>query len=238
MKMCVLLKAEQWFQSSVALISLFDRGFPSCYHSIVGPFPVAATVMRNVMYFKRYRMELDLRLPRPPIELPRGFHWLPWDIGLLELHSRVKFHCFAGETDAEVFPSLSHLCGCRDLMTAIVGRPGFCPGATWLVVGKDGCVATVQGLLDSNRFGGIQNLGVLSDFRGLGIGRAILLKALVGFAAVGARRAFLEVTAKNEAAVRMYRQIGFKAYKTIYREVEVRATPEPEPVPDPVGVGL
>ena len=182
-------------------------------------------------------MELDLRLSRPPAELPRGFHWLPWDIGLLELHAQVS-SAASGETDAEVFPSLGHLCGCRDLMIAIVGRPGFCPGATWLVAGADGCVATVQGLLDANRFGGIQNLGVIAEYRGLGIGRAILLKALSGFAAVGVRRAFLEVTAKNESAVRMYRQIGFRAYKTIYREVEIRPTPEPELTPDPVGVGL
>lgn len=194
--------------------------------------------MRNATYYKRYRMELDLRLPRPPAELPRGFHWLPWDIGLLELHARVKFHCFAGETDADVFPCLGHLCGCRELMTAIVNRPGFCPGATWLVAGRDGCVATVQGLLDAGRFGGIQNLGVLPEWRGLGIGRAILLKALAGFAAAGVRRAFLEVTAKNELAVRLYRQIGFRAYQTIYREVEIRPTPEIEAIPDPVGVGL
>jgi hypothetical protein len=92
--------------------------------------------------------------------------------------------------------------------------------------------------LDANRFGGIQNLGVTAEYRGLGIGKAILLKALAGFASLGVRRAFLEVTAKNEPAVRMYRQFGFKAYKTIYREVEVRPTPEPEPIPDHVGVGL
>jgi ribosomal protein S18 acetylase RimI-like enzyme len=194
--------------------------------------------MRNVIYFKRYRMEIDLRQSRPPVELPRGFHWVPWDRGVLELHAQVKFRCFTAESDAEVFPSLSHLSGCRELMTAIASRPGFCPGATWLVASADGCIATVQGLLDSNRYGGIQNLGVVSACRGQGIGRAILLKALAGFAAVGAKRAFLEVTAKNIPAVRMYRQIGFRAYKTIYREVEVRPTPEREPIPDPVGVGL
>jgi ribosomal protein S18 acetylase RimI-like enzyme len=206
-----------------------------------GPFPYTATAMRKVTYFKRYRMELDLRHPRPPAELPAGYYWLPWEDGLLELHARVKFRCFAGETDALVFPSLSHLSGCRELMRAIVGRPGFCPGATWLVAGTDGCVATVQGLIDSNRFGGIQNLGVMPDCRGLGIGRALLLKALAGFAVVGVRRAFLEVTAKNETAVRMYRAFGFRSYKTIYREVEVGSptvVPEAEPAPDPVGVGL
>jgi ribosomal protein S18 acetylase RimI-like enzyme len=194
--------------------------------------------MRKLRYFKRYRMELDLRQSRPPVELPYGFRWLPWHDSLLELHAAVKFRCFATETDAQVFPSLGHLSGCRDLMTAIVTRAGFCPGATCLVAKEDEeCVATVQGLIDTNGFGGIQNLGVVADFRGLGIGKALLLKALAGFAAVGARRAFLEVTAQNEPAVRMYRQIGFRSHQTIYREVAV-TEPAPQLVPDPVGVGL
>ena len=58
-------------------------------------------------YFKRFRMELDLRLPRPPAELPRRVRVAcRGRIELLELHAQVKFQCFAGETDAVVFPSL------------------------------------------------------------------------------------------------------------------------------------
>jgi ribosomal protein S18 acetylase RimI-like enzyme len=189
--------------------------------------------MHKLRYFKRHRMELDLRHARPPAELPTGFYWQPWSAELLELHARVKFACFAGETDAEVFPSLATLAGCRDLMTAIATRPGFCPGATWLAVGSEGCVGTVQGLRDLCGYGGIQNLGVMAGSRGLGIGRALLLKALEGFAAAGVPRAFLEVTAMNAAAVRMYRRLGFRAYKTIYRGVEVRPA-----VPDAVGIGI
>jgi ribosomal protein S18 acetylase RimI-like enzyme len=201
--------------------------------------------MRKRIYFKRHRMELDLRHPRPVVELPAGFYWLPWEAAVVDLHSQVKYQCFAGEMDARVFPCLGTLAGCRELMAAIATRPGFCPKATWLIAGNgwsprqldapgaggvpygfssDVCVATVQGLLDEHRYGGIQNLGVVPEFRGMGLGWAILLKALDGFEACGARRAFLEVTAKNEAAVRMYRRLGFRSYKTIYREVEVEET--------------
>lgn len=189
--------------------------------------------MNKLRYFKRYRMELDLRPPRPTAALPGGYYWQPWAPDLLEAHARVKFHCFAGETDAEVFPSLATSQGCRELMIAIATRPGFVPAATWLVAGPEGYVATVQGLLDSNFYGGIQNLGVVAGCRGLGLGRALLLKALEGFASVGAPRAFLEVTATNEAAVRLYRSHGFRAYKTLYRGVEVVV-----PEPDPAGVGI
>ena len=189
--------------------------------------------MRKVRYFKRHRMELELRHPRPPAELPTGCYWLPWNAQLLDMHAQVLSACFAGETDSEVFPCLATLSGCRDLMAAITGRQGFSPTGTWLVANKDCCVGTVQGLLDDNGFGGIQNLGVVANCRGAGIGRALLLKALEGFEATGVKRAFLEVTASNTAAVRMYRWLGFRSYKTIYREVEVKST-----VPDFVGVGI
>jgi len=186
--------------------------------------------MQKVKYYKRHRMELPLRHPPRPAELPTGFRWVPWDERLLALHAEIKFLSFQGHEDAIVFPSLGTRAGCRDLMAAIRYRPGFCPQATWLVAGPDGYVGTIQGLRDDSGFGGIQNLGVVPEYRGLGLGRVLLMQALAGFAAVGVPRAFLEVTATNEPAVRMYRSVGFRAYKTLYRAVEL-------PHPDAVGVG-
>ena len=198
--------------------------------------------MSKLTYFKRYRMELDLRPARPPAVLPAGFYWLPWDDSLLAVHAEVKYLSFQQEMDSAVFPSLGHPAGCRELMAAIRFRAEFAPKATWLVASSgasnepdlaNGCVGTVQGILDPGRYGGIQNLGVVPEYRGRGIGRALLLKALEGFVAFGCARAYLEVTAKNDAAVRMYRDLGFRCYKTLYRGVEV-----PEPVGIPVGLGL
>lgn len=197
--------------------------------------------MRKYVYFKRYRMEADLRQPpfamlgsdgqlRRP-QLPDGFHWLSWRDSLLPAHAEVKALCFQDETDAIIFPCLSSYGGCRDLMAAIRDRPGFCPPATWLVAvdalspdsstGQAGhCIATIQGVIDSEGNGGIQNVGVVPEQRGRGLGQALVLKALEGFVQSGARRAYLEVTAKNLAAVRIYRSLGFRYTKTVYRAVE------------------
>lgn len=196
--------------------------------------------MRQFTYFKRYRMEIDLR--RPPsgaadesgrlfaAALPAGCYWLPWHDALLDTHAEVKAMSFLDELDTAVFPCLATLGGCRDLMAAIRGRPNFCPQATWLVgtAADDaalarGCVATIQGLIDPAGHGAVQNVGVLPEHRGRGIGRALMLKALAGFAAVGVRRVFLEVTARNEPAVRMYRALGFRCTRTTYRAVPADA---------------
>ena len=84
----------------------------------------------------------------------------------------------------------------------------------------DGYCATVQGVRERSGLGAIQNLGVTPLHRGRGLGSALLLQALRGFQRAGLGRAFLEVTAQNDAAVRLYRRLGFRRRKTIYKLVE------------------
>jgi ribosomal protein S18 acetylase RimI-like enzyme len=61
---------------------------------------------------------------------------------------------------------------------------------------------------------------VLPAHRGRGLGTALLLKALEGFRRRGLGRAFLEVTAQNVAAVQLYRRLGFRCRKTLYKAVD------------------
>jgi GNAT superfamily N-acetyltransferase len=177
--------------------------------------------MPDIRYFKRFRMELDLRQPLPPVPaLPDGYFWLPWDDSLLTAHARAKHASFHTEIDSRVFPSLGSEPGCVQLMRAIRLKPGFLPGATWLLVsGTDYC-GTVQGVRERSGWGAIQNLGVVPAHRGRGLGTALLLRALHGFKLACLPGALLEVTAQNESAVRLYRRHGFRCRKTIYKPVE------------------
>lgn len=176
--------------------------------------------MLNLTYFKRFKMEIDLYEAPPVPALPEGFYWIPWDDALIDVHAEVKFRSFHEEIDSTVFPNLGSRQGCSLLMNEIRRRPGFIPEATWLVA----CVActcgTVQGRREPNGLGAIQNLGVVPVYRGLGLGSALLLQALHGFRRAGLGRAFLEVTAQNEAAIRLYRRLGFRCRKTVYKAVE------------------
>lgn len=174
----------------------------------------------NITYFKRFRMEIDLYNPVPIPALPAGFFWVPWDPSLLGTHAETKFQSFQGEIDAVVFPNLASRQGCSFLMGEISRRPGFVPEATWLVGCPAGYCGTVQGVGDRAGWGAIQNLGVVSHYRGQGLGSALLLQALCGFRRAGLGRAFLEVTAQNEAAVRLYRRLGFRCRKTVYKAVD------------------
>jgi ribosomal protein S18 acetylase RimI-like enzyme len=179
--------------------------------------------MINIAYFKRFRMEVDLNDLPPLCLLPEGYRWLGWDESLLEAHAEAKFRSFVEEIDSVVFPSLSNLPGCLHLMREISRKHGFCAEATWLLAAPDGFCGTVQGVRERNGMGAIQNLGVTPAHRGRGLGQALLLQALHGFRRAGLGRAFLEVTARNEAAIRLYRRMGFRCRKTLYKAVDTTA---------------
>ncbi len=182
----------------------------------------------GVTYFKRFRMEIDLAgrdfsCPDPPA----GYRLLPWHSDLLDSHAAAKYNSFRAEIDANVFPCLGDLPGCLRLMTEICQKSGFLPQATWLLIYEgrlhaDFC-GTVQGICDRSGYGAIQNLGISPEHRNRGLGTILLYKSLEGFRSAGLRRAFLEVTARNEGAVKLYRRVGFSRARTVYKAVEAPA---------------
>ncbi|HVC92045.1 MAG TPA: GNAT family N-acetyltransferase [Pirellulales bacterium] len=179
----------------------------------------------GLTYFKRFRMEIDVNGvdPREP-RLPWGYAWVDWQPELLPAHAETKYQSFRAELDANVFPCLGEFDGCVRLMQEICHKDGFLPGATWLITYDDGdstFCGTIQGIRDRTGLGAIQNLGITPEHRGQGLGTCLLLKALQGFRRAGLRRAFLEVTAQNEGAIKLYRRLGFSKARTVYKAVEV-----------------
>lgn len=181
----------------------------------------------GLTYFKRYRMEADLTLPAPELPaLPAGYHVAGWHRALLSAHAQAKFASFRSEIDANVFPCFGEYEGCLRLMDDISRREGFLPQATWLVTYSPPAgrptefCGTVQGIVDVQRYGAIQNLGVVPEHRGLQLGTYLLLRALEGFRELGLRRTFLEVTAANTAAIRLYERLGFSRVRTLYKAVD------------------
>jgi len=181
----------------------------------------------GIVYFRRYRMERPLAEPlfeRPA--LPDGYRLVPWNDHLLEAHAEAKYRSFRWEMDASVFPSLGEREGCRRLMTEIARRSGFVPEATWLLEywGEGarrpvGC-GTIQGVAE-DRVGAIQNVGVAADHRGRRLGTLLIWLALDGFRRSGVERVFLEVTAQNTGACRLYERLGFRRTKVVYKASEI-----------------
>jgi len=176
-------------------------------------------------YYKRFKMEIDLYDAPAVPALPEGYAWVPWHDSVLALHAEVLFHSFSEEIDSVVFPSLGNRPGCHHLMTEISRKPGFLSLATWLLACPGGYCGTVQGIRERTGLGAIQNLGITPPHRGKGLGTGLLLQALHGFQRAGLGRAFLEVTAQNDGAVQLYRRLGFRRRKTLYKAVGAAAVP-------------
>lgn len=183
----------------------------------------------TVTYFKRYRMEKDLRdLPwNVSPRIPSDYFFVAWHDKYVRDHADVKWQSFRFELDANVFPCLGDKDGCLRLMRDISNRNNFVAAATWMIVhrdpqtGRDEPCATIQGLRADPFLGSIQNVGVTMPHRGNGLGSALLTQALLGFKTVGCQRVQLEVTVQNTGAVRLYERLGFKRVETLFKIAEV-----------------
>jgi ribosomal protein S18 acetylase RimI-like enzyme len=181
----------------------------------------------ELTYFKRYRMEIDLAgRDFTPAAASADYCFVPWRPALLEAFAEAKHQSFRGEIDSNVFTCLGDMDGCRRLMTEIARKPGFLPEATWLLTcqrsgrGRPENCGTVQGIRDHAGQGAIQNLGIAPEHRNCGLGTSLLFCALTGFRLAGLARVYLEVTAQNEGAIRLYHRLGFVTVKTVYKAVE------------------
>jgi ribosomal protein S18 acetylase RimI-like enzyme len=181
----------------------------------------------NLRYHKRFQMELDLRRFRPqPVMLHSSYRLLPWSPTLVREHAEAKFLSFRDELDAVVFPCLGSRESCLRLMTEIVDRDGFVPEATWLAqyIGagprKIEPCGTIQAIRLGRQKANFQNIGVTPLHRRRGVGAALIVAGLFGLQQVGVSRVALEVTANNDSAVRLYRRLGFRSVKTVYKAIE------------------
>ena len=180
----------------------------------------------SLTYFKRYRMEARPGAVAAATALPPNYRFVPWSGDLVGDHAEAKHESFRGEIDADVFECLGRRDGCLKLMREISSKPGFLPEATWLleyVAGphKREVCGTIQGVRVSPRLAAIQNVGVTPLHRGRGLGSALVRLAMLGVEQAGLPRVYLEVTAENRPAVQMYRRLGFRRVKTIYKGVEL-----------------
>ncbi len=182
----------------------------------------------TLTYFKRYRMQIETEsLSSPLPSVPEFIQILPWRDELVRSHAKVKFEAFRNEIDATVFPCLGQAEGCLKLMNDIRRRSNFVPEATLLATIRDDRnganlpIGTIQGLRPNVVEGAIQNIGIIPEYRGRGIGRLLLQFAVNGFAQAGCKRVSLEVTTQNTAAIAMYASCGFRQVETVYKASDI-----------------
>ena len=184
----------------------------------------------NINTFTRYRMRIALDSWKCPlIQLPIGFEMVPWSTNLIQKHSEAIYRSFKDSIDAKYFVTFTQQSRCEDFMRYLVHNSGFLPSATWLLREKTGSGAarllhlpgsyklagTIQGLINQDFVGAIQNVGILPEYRGRGLSKLLLYYCLWGYQQAGLKAAQLEVTQTNEVAINLYKKIGFQVTEVI-----------------------
>lgn len=83
-------------------------------------------------------------------------------------------------------------------------------GMTIYIAEKDGQIIGKVHLQLINGVGGIYGLGILPEYRGQGLGRALLLEAIRKLEDAKADKIMLQVEAKNAMALSLYKSCGFR----------------------------
>jgi ribosomal protein S18 acetylase RimI-like enzyme len=163
-----------------------------------------------------------LRLRAEPTKCPTcgdvaGVTFISFTPARLADHGLALWAAFRDGPDTIAFPALGTETGCRDLMHALASLPTLFPAATWLAMKGVEPAGTIQCTFHTDSGEAeIHNLGVGPDHRNCGLGSALLARCLAALTVAGCRRVFLDVTASNEPALRLYRKFGFRPYKTVY----------------------
>jgi len=150
-----------------------------------------------------YRMLVDLEEPPPPPVWPEGF-----EVSTFEPGEEEELHGVIEEAFAEHWGQEP-----RDLehwQSSTFGQAWWDPSLVYLVRKGDQVAA---GEINAIRFGvgWIGSLGTRKPWRGLGLGRALLLHAFGELYRRGERRVGLAVDAGNETgAVRLYESVGMR----------------------------
>ena len=177
----------------------------------VAVFAMAGTDLERVLadrHYERtrtfYRMTIDLPDGYPAPTSPDGIEIRPFRKGVdeREVHATIE-ESFA---DHFRFAKEPH----EDWVTRRLGHPNFDP-ALWLTAWDGGRMAAAILAFQFGDLSWIRELGVRDDYRGRGIGKALLLASFRLFDERGSKRVSLGVDAGNTTgATALYERVGMK----------------------------
>jgi ribosomal protein S18 acetylase RimI-like enzyme len=121
---------------------------------------------------------------------------------------------YDGHIDSRINDQYRSVSGARAFLFNIVQYPGcgsFFRPASFAAFDATGrlCGISLASLVASDT-GHLTQICVLPEFRGFGIGHALIRRSLTRLGELGCRSASLTVTAANQGAVALYQRIGFR----------------------------
>jgi mycothiol synthase len=148
-----------------------------------------------------WRMVSDLDGPPPTVPLPDGVTVRAYEPGADD----ARAHALVEDTFADIPGNVSR--SFEEWIPRAVGRAQFAPELS-TVAGDFAGIALCERWEEGQGY--VAYLATARDWRGRGLGRALLAISLEKMRAAGLKRATLSVNARNESATRLYESVGMQ----------------------------
>jgi ribosomal protein S18 acetylase RimI-like enzyme len=172
---------------------------------------------RRLPYPNWFQSFPRLFLEAPLAVLPRrslapNLTIVPWTEGYQEATGRLIANTYQGHIDSRINDQYRSPTGARRFLTNIVQYPGcgtfFAPASHAALDRGVLCGASLASLVTRD-VGHITQVCVAPSYQGTGLGYELMRRSMEALAAHGCRSVSLTVTAENEPALRLYRNMGF-----------------------------
>jgi ribosomal protein S18 acetylase RimI-like enzyme len=162
--------------------------------------------------FPRFFLEAPLSPMLPPRRLAPSIAVGLWTEAWQEATGRLIAGAYQNHIDSQINDQYRSPLGARRFLTNIVQYPGcgsfFAPASFAATSGGALCGASLASLVAFDA-GHITQVCVAPSLQGTGLGYELMRKSMEALAAHGCRSVSLTVTEANQAALRLYRNMGF-----------------------------
>lgn len=162
--------------------------------------------------FPRLFLEAPAGANLPARQLGASISIVPWTEALQEATGRLIAGAYQNHIDSQINDQYRSAIGARRFLTNIVQYPGcgsfFAPASFAAVAAGALCGVSLASLVAPN-VGHITQVCVAPSYQGTGLGYELVRRSMETLAARGCRGVSLTVTAANESALRLYRNMGF-----------------------------
>jgi ribosomal protein S18 acetylase RimI-like enzyme len=162
--------------------------------------------------FPRLFLEAPLTAQLPERHLSSEIAITPWTEATQEPTGRLIAFAYQDHIDSQINDQYRSAIGARRFLTNIVQYPGcgafFAPASFAASAKEVLCGASLASLV-ARDVGHITQVCVAPSYQGIGLGYELMRRSMEALAAYGCRAVSLTVTAANEPALLLYRNMGF-----------------------------
>lgn len=162
--------------------------------------------------YPRLFLEAPLSAALPRRELGSSINVVPWTEGYQEATGRLIANAYQGHIDSLINDQYRSATGARRFLINIVQYPGcgaFFEPASFAAISKSAlCGASLASKVSAD-VGHITQVCVAPSYQGTGLGYELVRQSMAALATYRCRAVSLTVTAANEPALRLYRNMGF-----------------------------